>query len=235
MRLGGVELKNNYTLPMLADNNGDSISKLNKGICEFTGMYFLWKNYDFKKPYIGFSQYSVGLDLEDYDINQILNEYKIILPHKTKLNVKLYEHYGIFHNLKDLLDLRGIFIKIYPSYVQFFDDTLVQTYLYTNNIFIMKKEDFIELCDFIWSIISVYLEEKHIYTYEDCINIVKNNEKGYLKEIKHFPQNHTIEYQSRFLAYLIERLTNVFINIKYKDNEIFTVKKRHMLKKYETD
>ena len=81
-------------------------------------------------------------------------------------------------------------------------------------MFIMKSEDFIKLIKLSKEIVKEYCWRKGI----DFNKIVLENKNKYLK--KTYPNN-TVEYQSKILTYILERLTNIFIFNNFKKIKTF--------------
>jgi hypothetical protein len=84
------------------------------------------------------------------------------------------------------------------------------------NMFIMKREDFKEYIDFIFSILDEYL--KIVGT--DINKRIESNKDKYLKK---FYPNNTVEYQYRIGGYIAERLTNLFMMHKFKKIKTYPV------------
>lgn len=216
--LGNNKLENNYQIQKLTDNSGNSISRMNRLLCEFTGIYWVWKNYNLTE-YVGFCQYRKLFEFGNKipNMNEIFENNDIILPKPKKVD-NVLKHYSRFHNAKDIISLRNIFKnEKFKKYENAFAQTFLGGDLYCCNIFIMKKDDFKEYCEFVWDIATEFMRINNIKTYYDAIKRVENDKAGYLKNIKSMPQNGEVEYQARFMAYLIERLTNVFIKYKFKN------------------
>jgi hypothetical protein len=80
----------------------------------------------------------------------------------------------------------------------------------------MKREDFKEYIDFIFSILDEYL--KIVGT--DINKRIEGNKDKYLKK---FYPNNTVEYQYRIGGYIAERLTNLFMMHKFKKIKTYPV------------
>ena len=83
-------------------------------------------------------------------------------------------------------------------------------------MFIMKREDFKEYIDFIFSILDEYL--KIVGT-----DINKRIYDNFEKYIKNFYPNDSVEYQYRIGGYLGERLTNIFMLGNFKKMKTYDV------------
>lgn len=214
MKLGNFKSEKEYDIDVY-DDSGTDLSDLNKGICEFTGMYKLYKSgYEFK-DYIGFCQYRVMFDFWEYipDLEEIFKDCDLITTKRVIFKNSVIEQYSSCHNLVDIEILDECIKEYDSSYYDYWNIFLEQKKMFFRNIFIMKKEMFIEYCKFIEGVMKLFLQKTSIKTYEDCIERVLSHKRLYLK--REYPNN-TVDYQSRFLAYLIERLTNLFYikNIK---------------------
>lgn len=223
--LGDTELKNQYPMPIFKDNC--EFTNLNKSICEFTGIYSIYKNHDLK-DYVGFCQYRRFFVFFNNipNIKQILQTNDIILGRPIVMKQSIIEQYTKYHNVNDLSKIVKICNEKYPEYNETIKFFLKSHKLYACNMFIMKKEDFIKYCEFISTIISEFIKTENLNSYEDCIAKVENDKINYLKT---FGPNKTVDYQSRFMAYLVERLTNIFIihnfNKSYNVDIVETSKK----------
>ena len=81
---------------MIGDDTGDNISKLNRYLCEMSGVYWAWKNYDKlgDPDYIGFMHYR---RLLDFTYRTLLLSYdeKFILPHTHYISKDYIKRYGL--------------------------------------------------------------------------------------------------------------------------------------------
>lgn len=213
MKLGNTTLSKDYPIEIISDKTGDNISDKNKFICEFTGMYWVWKNYPLK-DYVGFCQYRKYFDfLNDIpDIDEIFKEHDIILTTPIGFKSSILTQYTLSHNMGDLLLLKECLRQKFPQYVQDFNSFIGGKRMYACNLFIMKKEDFMKYCNFIWKTITHFMKMSGIKNYEDTVLRVLRD-KWYEKKV--YPNN-TIDYQARFMAYLIERLTNIYVMHNFK-------------------
>ena len=83
-------------------------------------------------------------------------------------------------------------------------------------MFIMKREDFKEYIDFVFSILDEYLKIVGV----DINKRIENNKDKY---IKNFYPNDSVEYQYRIGGYIAERLTNLFMMHKFKKIKTYPV------------
>lgn len=149
-------------LKSYSDNVGDNISTMNDFFNELTVFYWVWKNYEMK-DYVGMCSYRRYFDFfDDIDfIKYYLKDYDIILPLGTTTNnINNLEQYDTCHNINDLMLALTILLEKYPSYKDDVDFVLHTNELYANNMFIMKKEDYIKYCEFLFDILFEYLKQK---------------------------------------------------------------------------
>ena len=203
-------------LEWFKDNIGDNISKMNWFFNELTTFYWVWKNYGMK-DYVGMCSYRRYFDFFD-DIDSIedkLKEYDIILPCQTELKpfATNRDHYDGCHNLEDLDLLCNIINIKHPTYKDSVEYMLNHDKIYANNMFIMKREDFIRYCEFIFEIFDEFLNIRGFKTYEDICKYIEDNSEKYLKG-KGISSK--IEYQSRLGGFLAERLFTVYIHHNFK-------------------
>lgn len=201
----------------------DKFMPLQPIICEFTRMYWVYKNWELK-DYVGFCQYRRFFSFFDNvpNIDELFKEYDIITAQPTQVIGDIKLHYSKCHNIKDLDFVDEVLKDISDEHTReqwkIYKD---QNVFFTNNMFIMKKDDFIKYMEFMTPIVETYIVKRGWKTYEDIIKEVENNKDEYLKLA---PPNNTVEYQSRILAYIIERLTSFYIICSFKNIKTYTIK-----------
>ena len=198
-----------YGENIIRDDNGDNISNMNGFFSELTGMYWIWKNYNIK-DYVGFCHYRRYFSFLD-NIPEEIENCDIILPKPLSFNYNIYDAYSICHNSKDLDILNNILIDKYNISENVINETFKQKYLFSNNIFIMKKELFLEYCDIVFGVLFEYLKLNNLNTIEDVKHMIETNSDKYLKN---FYPNNTIEYQSRLGGFFAERILNIWLKTK---------------------
>lgn len=193
----------------LRDDTGENISNLNEYYSELTGQYWAWKNSD--ADIIGFCHYrryfakNLTLKiLEKKDIEDMLEDYDIILPNKTNMGMsniddiektREYLDYGPY--IEEYYLLRDIIERDYPDYLPYYDEMLHDKSCYWFNMFICKKE-----------LAGDY--------FEWLFDILKKAEKEI--DFDKYPKG-----QKRVLGFLAERLINVYVkknNLKIKEKPV---------------
>ena len=212
------------TLPVYRDYEGDNISDKNLMYNEYSGFYWLWKNYDLKK-YIGMNHYRRYYEWLDNvpDIEQLFKYFGIILNKPIPLNCPDDGHvmnnrtwYGWWHNIEDFDILEQMYHERFPEYIDGFDKMKNNDYLYNSSMFTMTKEMFLEYCDYIFKVLEEYNKYRGMFTSEDYIKHVEANKEKYIKP--HLPY-YTVEIQARILGYIAERAMNTFM-LQGGDNSI---------------
>jgi hypothetical protein len=198
-----------FALNMQGDDAGDNISSRNATFSEFTAWYWAWKNIKTLYPdleYIGLSHYrryfclkppdaetpiyytTAVPEMKDYgDICiRLLQHADIILCMPGYLGVSLKTHYARWHYAKEYFCMKNIVHDLYPEYAASFE-TVFETHGHMSPFCIfITKYTFFDLF-FHWLFPLLFEAEKRIDV------------------SKYSP------YQKRCLAFLAERMLNVYI------------------------
>ena len=168
--------------------------------------------------YIGFCHYRRYFSFLDNmpNMDEIFSNYDAICSKPKVLNTNVKLQYLTCHNIEDLYIIGGIIAEKYPEQANMWHNFINGNILIPYNMFIMKREDFKEYIDFIFSILDEYL--KIIGT-----DINKRIYDNYEKYIKGFYPNNSVEYQYRIGGYAAERLTNLFMMHKFKKIKTYPV------------
>ena len=172
----------------------------------FSEIYMLsWvtKNIDLK-DYVGFCHYRKYWKFMDKipDLDELFKGVDVIVPKPLYFRRTLRETYGLCHNIEDY-DLMGKIIEEkYPQYYEKFKTFSECHVMFPCNMFIMKKEDFLEYIDFVKGVLDEWVSRVGT----DIRGRIEANKDKYLKD---FAPNDTVEYQYRIGGYLAERLTNI--------------------------
>lgn len=168
------------------------------------------------KKYIGFCHYRKYFDFMDNipDMDEIFKTSDVILTKPLKFYSSIKRQYGVCHNPDDLALMQEIINDKFPEYADACENVLNNTFqFYSCNMFIMKKEDFLEYIDFMKGVLFEFVDR--IGT--DIYKRIDEHKDKYLKKVPGCPQNMQPWYQYRIGGYLGERLTNVFIAKKFKN------------------
>jgi len=195
---GADEAKNNIFA--LKDNIGINISEKNHSYHELTGHYWIWKNIlpYINTLYIGFSQYHRFLDfnlsldnstlfsrvqIEEFtemcakyseeNIMKCVQDFDVVLPQKGALQSSVAETFLQIFSQKDLDLISEIIEENYPQYSKVIKKVLSEKSLYTNLVFIMKRELLSEYMEWLFNILPS-LETKISCKISDVAEILFN-------------------------------------------------------------
>ena len=172
-------------LGYISDDTKTNIANKNLNYCELTGIYWLWKNWDFD-DWIGISHYRRFFRLRNKNLNRkqidkIMSKYDIILPRKFYFKNTVWNNYykGGAGKEKDLKILREVIKSQFPEYLKNFDYIMKKHSASYCNMFVMKKNEFYEYCNWLFKIL--FLLEKKI----DISKYTRSEARiyGYMSEI----------------------------------------------------
>lgn len=221
----------NTDLEVFRDYTGNNIADKNLMYNEYTGLYWLWKNYPLK-DYIGLNHYrrmytTSKNELMEYDkmptFDDLLynGKYKLILNKKFELRwqngfpkqgelATNREWYKFWHNIDDLDLLGDIIKKKYPEYTVGFNEMCEAKYIYPSSLFTMPSDLFEEYCEFIFGVLGEFRKVRKFNTVDDCIDYVKNNRGLYIKN-DGLHGYYDVSMQSRIVGYIAERALLTFL------------------------
>lgn len=147
------------------DDAGENISSKNKFYAELTGLYWIWKNSN--ADVVGICHYrryflkGMFKDiLNKEDIQNILNDFDIIVPQRTRLSksvwdtiesgLKMNPDYGA--KLKDYKLMGEVINEISPEYYDDFNEYMNGKVVYSNNMFVAPKKLIDDYCFWLFSI-----------------------------------------------------------------------------------
>lgn len=197
--------KFHYDVPIIYTDKKNTISNMNDMYDEWTGIYWLWKNYDWSKTeYVGLCQYRRYFEFLDNPDWEYLNDVEMNvgqgIMNKPNNNGNDYKN---FHNVQDLADLLKLLAQTDLPSANLF---LKSTTFFPSNLLILHKSDFFDFCAFVFGYIKKFQVTYNLYTYEQIQARVKANLDKYPK------RDDSLRYQSQMLAFLMERLTNIWIS-----------------------
>jgi hypothetical protein len=197
-----------FDLKIQGDDTGDNISEKNATFSEFTAWYWSWKNIKKLHPdieYIGLAHYRRFFalnesftgnilykecipEMKNYDalIMKKLENHDIILARQDIFNNNIISQYAEFHYVEDYICIKNIIHKIYPEYDESFfhffrENKKISLYC----MFIARYEVFNKYFEWLFPL---------LFEAEKTIDV-----SGY------------DAYQKRVLAFLAERLLNVYV------------------------
>ena len=211
-----TQLKNKYNLQVIYADKGKLYQKRNS-YAEMSKLYYiyeLYRNGTLSSKYIGLNHYRRYFKFLDKipDFDKIFENYDVILINKWSFNKNLKKQYCDFTLCKPLEEVIKIIKEKKPKYYQTAIESLNAKEGYFCNIFIMKKEDFFEYCEFIYDILFEF-DKRHNFTSDkDVINYL----------VKYYPKN-LINHHMRIQGFLSERLSTIFFNHNFKRIKIIPI------------
>lgn len=188
----GKALHPELNLGFLNDNNGDNISEKNPKYCEWTALYWGWKNLK-NVEYAGLTHYRRYFDINitENNIDSIMKGYDILV---TEPRISMPNN---FQSVMDCISVDNAFIfvdvilSLYPEYKKHIVDYLLNSNeIIQCSMFLSKKSLYDEFCSFAFPI---------LFEYERCI-----------RNSNYFRMN-------RSVGYVGEILLGLFIRIKRLD------------------
>ena len=172
----------------LGDDTGDNISDRNADYSECTALYWIWKNAP-RTDYIGLCHYRRHFDISTDEIGHIgAQGYDIIATIPT-LWVQTRKLFTIFVSDEDIDLVLEAIRALKPEYIEVAEKYYLGHFTPPCNMTIMKYEIFIEYAEFVFAI------SEYIYQYYKDKHVIRND---------------------RYMGYLIESMTGIFI--AYKSN-----------------
>lgn len=187
--LSSVPLKGKYHVPVEVVKP-NILTPMQYAYAEGYHIFHLWWQ-ERDDEWIGINQYRKYFD--DVPAN------RTILPIPRRYN--MYKQYAQAHNACDLNDCLNIIDELYPEYQC--DYKSLQ--LMPCNMFVMRKADFDNYCDFIFGVLGEFNNRHGLHTDEDVFSYV---ERRYWQ----YGQGHDVKYQSRLHGFLMERLGTIFFH-----------------------
>lgn len=146
------------------DDAGENISAKNPYYNELTGIYWAWKNLKdvdavglvhYRRYFYVKKPFSLENVAKEADFAKLLEKYDVIVPTKRNYYIESnYDHYVHAHPAEPLDKTREIIAVDYPDYLPAFDMMMKRRSAHMFNMFVMKKEQFNDYCEFIFSILS---------------------------------------------------------------------------------
>lgn len=153
------------------DDEGENISSWNRYYCELTGHFWAYKNvqadyYGFfhhrrylypdehaSKPYIIRHKPNLG-KLRYDEFPALIERFDLILPCREEMCVPVRSHYAKAHRMEDLALAQQLVLAQYPQMRSALQAYLDGTACYFGNIFIMRREVFVDYCRWLFPLLA---------------------------------------------------------------------------------
>ena len=154
----GKALHPDVNLGYINDDSGDNISIKNSKYCEWTALYWGWKNLKNVK-YAGLCHYRryFDIDITPQNVGKLLTNYDIII---TEERISPISNFDVFHScvgIENAYLFVDTVLSIYPDSHDCLVDYLLNCNHYTLcSMFVAKKEVYDDCCEFIFKILFDY-------------------------------------------------------------------------------
>ena len=209
------QLKKKYNLSIIYAKEG-KLYNMRRAYCEMSKLYYIYQLYKdgtISSKYIGLNHYRRYFSFNDNipDIDNILKNYDVILSKPFLYPQGIKKQFCQYHNCSKYEEILEI-IKIFkPEYYKTAIKVSSEAKMYCCNIFIMKKNDFLKYCKFIFDILFEFDKRNNFASDEDVLNFTKklynNTQKAYT--------------QSRLQGFLAERISNIFFYHNFRRIKMF--------------
>ena len=169
MQVGRAE--SSEDLGYLCDDTGDNISDLNHLFGELTGIYWVWKN-DMDSDIIGVCHYRrfftdvQGRLLEGKDFEDILSDGGVLISQCIPCEQTYRDNYSRVHHKRDMEALEYGVRTAYPDYMPEFEKAMNGHKQYFGNIFVMKRDDYMSYCQWLFDVLMTAGEKVDITGYD---------------------------------------------------------------------
>lgn len=166
----------------LTDDTGDNISDRNRDYSECTALYWMWKNAP-EVDYIGLCHYRRHFDIKENEISLIGSRNYDIVATFPLMTADTRECFCQFVSYEDMELLKDVIRRLYPKYAGTADAFFDGSFFLPCNMTIMKQDIYRQYMAFVFGVAFA------------CECHAKN------KAVKN----------KRYMGYLIEMLTGIFI------------------------
>ena len=168
--LGHGQLPEGY----LRDDTGLNISEKNRGFCELTAMYWIWKNTEndiaglcHYRRYFASSQRKEQI-ITNEEAEHLLKYYEVLLPKARNYYFETnYTQYAHAHHAADLDITRAIIAERHPEYLDEFDKCMGVRSGHRFNMLIARRPLFDEYCEWLFDILFELEKRLDISDYSD--------------------------------------------------------------------
>lgn len=210
------QLKNKYNLSIIYADKG-KLYKLRNCYSEMSKLYYIYELYKkgiIRSKYVGLNHYRRYFIFKDNipNLDNIFKEYDIILNTPLFYKPGMKKHFCKFNSCRHYNEIIDIIKTIRPEYYKAAIKTMNLKRIFICNLFIMKKDDFLKFCEFIFDVLFEFDKRHNFTSDEDVLN--------YFKKI--YNNSEDLYYQYRIQGFLSERLGNIFYYKNFKKIKIYS-------------
>ena len=192
---------------------------IQRSMSETSRIYYIWQNY-VNTDYVGichYRRYFSFYDNTDYINWFISREYdknnKSVIVVKPD-DVVVSNQYETWHNINDYITIKNIIKNKYNLSDSVLNSTEIG--FYKCNMSIMHRNDFDEYCKFLFGVLDEFIKFRN---FTDMKSIGDYIIKNYL----YYSHHGTQTYQERILAFLAERISNIFFKIYFQEFHVLPI------------
>ncbi len=209
------QLRENYSLNLIYANKG-KLYNMKRSYSEMSKLYYIYQLYkdgNYSSKYIGLNHYRRYFNFTDNipNLDEIFKNYDIILNSPYFFEVGMKNQFCSCAICEKYDEVLKIIKDIKPKYYETAMKTINEKIFYGNNLFIMKKKDFLKYCKFIYDVLFEFDRRNNFYCDDDVLNYTTN----------FFNDTQMQLYQSRLQGFLAERLSNIFFYQNFKKIKTF--------------
>ena len=175
-----------------------NINHLNPVYSEMVTMWYVWKN-NLKSKYVGFEHYRRHFEVSRYPRKGECQIYRVV----DFLFESVYNQYGRCHSRSDMDLMLQAIDNRYGKDNPYTKNIRESHVLVSNCCFLMHWADFVKMCEFLFPLLDDFAAL--------CGLPTDKLEKWQKKAVRDFGQNGRVEYQTRCLSFLAERLISAWI------------------------
>ena len=210
------KLHNKYNLEVIYCDKDNKLKDMDLAYGEMSKLYYIYNLYKTGKmssKYIGLNHYRRYFSfLDDIpDMDNIFKEYDLITAdlHYFGGGFDLRRNFCYYHLCWAIDEIIEVIKDIKPDYYKDAIEVLNSKFLYIANLFIMKKEDFLNYCEFMFDVLSEFDRRHNFHNDGDVLNYTK----------KYFSGN-AIYHHGRIQGYLSERISTIFYHKYFNFSKI---------------
>lgn len=154
----GAALQKGVDLGFVKDDEGDNISYKNRKYCEWTALYWGWKNIK-DVDYLGLCHYRryFDIDFSNNKIDMLLRKSDILILEERVSSVSNFEVFCPCVGQDNAVLLVDTLLTLYPDALQSSIDYLLNcNHFVLCSMFVARKEIYDDLCRFVFTILETY-------------------------------------------------------------------------------
>ena len=202
------KLRDKYDLEVLYCDENSKLKDMDVAygeISKFYHVYNLYKSGKMSSQYVGFNHYRRYFSfLDDIpDLDKIFKKYDVILTNQLFISKRnhsnLRSNYCKYHLCRNYDEMIEIIKDKRPEFYEAAIEASNMSLFYSCNMFIMKKRDFINYCEFMFDILFEFDKRHNFKTTKDM--------QVYMRQ---YYDEKEVAFQARTQGFLSERISTIF-------------------------